>query len=134
MITDTNMRKTRQRDLILKIVLGSSDHPSADTVYERAKKALPDISLGTVYRNLHQLVEQGKIRKIPIASGSDRFDKTIRTHAHFHCFSCETVFDIADGITDNLKDTVQKETDAEISQCDVLFEGTCKKCLEVKNA
>lgn len=137
MITDTNkinMRKTRQKDLILKIVLNSSDHPSAEMVYERARKLLPDISLGTVYRNLNQLAAMGKIRKIPIASGSDRFDKTLATHAHFHCYGCETVTDIADGICKNLKETVQKETDAEIDQCDVLFEGKCKKCLEEKNA
>ncbi len=88
------VRSTQQKRLIYNIVQESCDHPTADMVYERARLAMPNISLGTVYRNLASLASCGEILRIP--SIVDRFDKTTERHAHFICTECGAVTDLFD--------------------------------------
>lgn len=127
------MRQTKQRDLVLKVVRESSDHPSAETVYERARKELPSISLGTVYRNLSQLVELRLVRKIVIDRGSDRYDKTLKIHAHFHCYSCGAVIDVGDDGFMDFVHSVEQGNSVKIDACDILFAGQCSDCAGGKN-
>ena len=88
-------RNTRQRSVILEILRGSLEHPTAETVYREARRALPNISLGTVYRNLNFLRDQGAVREIrPNEGGSSRFDAADTPHAHFHCVLCNALLDI----------------------------------------
>ena len=76
------MKFSRQREIILRHVKNFPVHPTADQVYTALKKENPNLSLGTVYRNLNQLSDAGMLKKIHIADGSDRFDG--RTDPHFH--------------------------------------------------
>ena len=86
------MRNSRQRDTILKIVRESDDHPTADMVYTRARMHIDNISLGTVYRNLNLLSEQGLIKKFKIIGDNERFDKTVIMHSHFVSFSTKGTY------------------------------------------
>lgn len=126
------MRNSKQRDLICSIVQSSCDHPSAETVYERARAVMPDISLGTVYRNLNQLADGGEILRIGVASGHDRFDKTVCTHVHFHCRECNSVFDVDCGAAGELAASAELLGNR-VEKTDVLFTGVCKECLDRKN-
>lgn len=122
------MRNTKQRDLVLRIVEESSDHPTAEMVYERARKEMETLSLGTVYRNLALLVSQGKIRHVSIPSGSDRYDKTVCTHAHLHCKLCNKVLDVGEGIGEEIARTVEDANGCDIETTDIIFVGICQEC------
>ena len=88
-------RNTRQRGVILDILRESDEHPTAEMIYREARRVLPHISLGTVYRNLNFLRDQGTVREIrPNEGGSSRFDGMDSPHAHFHCVHCNALLDI----------------------------------------
>ena len=132
-VTDSvkeNMRNTVQRDLIYKVVCDSSDHPSAEVVYDRARAVMPNISLGTVYRNLKLLVALGKVREIPLGPGGSRFDKTVVAHAHFRCRLCGEVTDAEVDSIDALAEELRAGSGYEAESTEVMFTGVCVKCRE----
>ncbi len=122
------MRNTAQRDTVLRVVEASCDHPSAETIYTRCREIMPEISLGTVYRNLKVLVELGKIREVSILNAGDRYDKTIGLHAHFRCKHCGRVLDVPAGALEELESKVQSATGYLIEGTEVLFVGVCDGC------
>ena len=119
------MKYSLQRDLILKHVEESCDHPTADMVYERVRNELPNISLGTVYRNLNLLSEMGKIKKIIMPGSSDRFDKTLKSHSHIYC---NKVDDVMIAKINEIDDFVSNQTGYEIISHDIVFIGICNSC------
>lgn len=88
------LRNTPQRKIVLEAVLQSLDHPTAETIYERAHKKAPKISLGTVYRNLAVLSELGQIKKLSSPLGPDHYDFNLSDHCHFICSCCGQMLDI----------------------------------------
>ena len=73
---------SKQRDLIERIIKESMLHLTAEEIYKEARKEMPNISLGTVYRNLGNLVDEGKVRKLKTTLGYDIYDKSIYPHGH----------------------------------------------------
>lgn len=126
------MRYSRQREEILYTVQNSNEHLSAENIYEILKKKMPNISLGTVYRNLNVLYNMGLMKKIPIYNNPDRFDKTITQHYHLICNECNNIYDISSNILNKLKDNLSNETGYIIKDCDMTFYGICHKCKERK--
>lgn len=119
------MRNTKQKEVILNIINNSSNHLNANSVYLEAKKVIPNISLGTVYRNLNNLVDENKIIRLKMSDGVDRFDKNI-IHAH-------VVRSICDKIDDVMYDYIKKLPnikDYVVMNYDLRFIGKCKECLE----
>jgi Fur family ferric uptake transcriptional regulator len=92
--TARNTRQTKQKRVILEALRQVTSHPTADEVYQMARERIPNISLGTVYRNLEQLSEQGMIRKLPLAGSQMRFDGRAYQHHHVRCVRCERVDDV----------------------------------------
>ncbi len=88
------MRMTRQRKTILEELEKLHTHPTADEIYERVRRRLPRVSLGTVYRNLEFLSRSGMIGKIEIAGQQMRFDEEPGTHQHIRCIRCGRITDI----------------------------------------
>ena len=124
------MKYSKQRAEILKTVTENRIHPTADTVYTLMREKMPDISLGTVYRNLNLLAENGDIRKIPVPNGSDRFDSRMNPHEHMICTECGEVFDIDMDIMSNVKPLAGREHNFTISSCSLTVYGICAKCAE----
>ncbi len=122
------MRNTMQRDTVFNVVEASCDHPTAESVYLRCREIMPEISLGTVYRNLKVLVELGKIREVSILNAGDRYDKTLGLHAHFRCKHCGCVLDVSAKDLDALEKSVEESTGYQIDATEVLFVGLCDKC------
>lgn len=123
------MRNTKQRDEVLRIVLASCDHPTAESVYLRVKECMPSVSLGTVYRNLCLLAGHDLIRQIHVADAADRYDKTLSDHSHFRCGVCGTVFDL--DCPADLPPTAHSAADAlghKIEKTEIVFYGVCKNC------
>ena len=122
------MRKSKQKDLILEIINNSYNHPTAYMIYEKARDVIPNISLGTVYRNLNNLVLEFKIKRIKMSDNMDRYDRISDFHAHFVCIDCNQIYDLEfkdEKFKDNLNGN--KVLDYEIS-----FKGICKECLDNK--
>ncbi len=124
-------RNTRQRGVILDILKESREHPTAEEVYLEARRVLPNISLGTVYRNLNFLRDQGTVREIrPNEGGSSRFDGADTPHAHFHCARCNALLDIP---LPPALDSVRFEDEegiSAVSLVDLHVIGSCSGCAE----
>ena len=117
------MRKSNQKDLILDIINHSTSHYTAYEIYERCQKVLPNISLGTVYRNLNKMVLNNEIERIKTTEGYDRYDNKIKAHHHFICDKCQKIEDVFEPIALNLNDY-----DNEITSYSIMFHGICKDC------
>ena len=124
------LKHSRQRDSIKACLMGRHDHPTADDIYTDIRKDFPNISLGTVYRNLNLLVELGEIRKLCCGSGPDRFDADTHPHYHFVCTECGEVEDIFMDVSEELAQTVQKRCGGRIDSHITYFYGVCGECLK----
>lgn len=89
-----SQRATPQLTAIYEVLRASADHPTAAQVFRRVRDRLPRLSLGTVYRNLEKLREQGRLRVIRLASGEAHYDAMVDAHDHFVCERCRTVLDL----------------------------------------
>lgn len=87
-------RMTRQRQAIINMLAASHEHPTAEMIYAAVCRELPDISLGTVYRNLQLLVAEGQVREIAKGREGARFDGNLQPHSHFFCQCCGAVYDV----------------------------------------
>ena len=113
------LKYSRQRESIKEFLMTRKDHPTADVVYENMKKIYPNISLGTVYRNLSLLSE----------IGADHFDGCVEPHCHFMCTTCGDVLDLETEGMDDLIEKAGRNFSGKITACDIRFFGTCPKCM-----
>lgn len=120
------MRNSKQRDLILHVINSSYTHPTAEEIYEVALKTIPNISLGTVYRNLDVLQGQGSIRRIKLENNTYRYDRACNNHAHFICNKCQGITDILEDLFQNLNEISGNK----VLSYDIIFKGICKNCLK----
>lgn len=123
------MNFSRQREIIYYQVMNYPTHPTVEEVYNALKPDNPNLSLGTVYRNLNQLSEAGMLMKIPIADGSDRFDGRTDCHYHMICEKCGRVFDIELDCLDEIPQTVMRENGHRITRVTLNLKGVCAGCL-----
>ncbi|MGN0353424.1 MAG: transcriptional repressor [Roseburia sp.] len=122
------LKRSKQRDAILSFLATRYDHPTAETVYLNIKEDFPNISLGTVYRNLNLLSEIGEIQKISSGVGPDRFDANTDPHYHFLCKKCGSVIDLElDGL-DHIDVLAAQNFDGKIEGHVTYFYGQCPDC------
>ena len=125
----TNPKHFRKRDAILSYLRHTDQHPSAETVYAELKKEIPDLSLGTVYRNIALFKQQGLIQSLGNVNGVERFDGTVVPHVHFVCSACGEIRDLSQlHVPQLLCDKAASEADAVVEQCMLTFLGTCSDC------
>lgn len=124
------IKYSRQRECIKQFLIGRYDHPTAETVYLNVKKEFPNISLGTVYRNLSLLAELGDIQKISTGVGPDRFDGNAAPHYHFFCNECGRVIDLEMKGIDHINIIASDQFDGEIDGNITYFYGKCSDCLK----
>ena len=126
------MKYSYQREIILEIVRKEKTHLTAREVYEKVKEVIPNISLGTVYRNLNVLYENGYVRKIEIPYGSDQFDFSLIPHSHLYCIKCRKIFDMKTSLLENIKELVEKDDGYQILSDHIILEGICIHCQNKK--
>lgn len=124
------LKKSRQRDAILANLQGRCDHPTADMIYMDIRKEIPNISLGTVYRNLSLLADCGMILKLSIDGKAERFDCCTKSHYHFICQECGEVKDLSIDISTMLNETAQAGFSGLITGHNATFYGLCPNCLK----
>lgn len=131
---ENNTRQTRQRAVVLDLLKNTTSHPNAAALYDEARRVMPNISLGTVYRNIRLLEQSGTIRKLVLNSGVEHFDADLRPHHHFVCRSCGRVLDV--GLNSELPSEkelekccgMRAEEGFEVESAEVIFYGVCPSC------
>jgi Fur family peroxide stress response transcriptional regulator len=123
-----NRRVTRQREAILKILSNTISHPTADQIYDEVRKEIPNISKGTVYRNLQVLREGGFISELNLNGTLSRFEVKQESHYHFRCEKCGRVFDLDEPVDRELDEKISKQTGFRVSHHQTEFRGLCKDC------
>ena len=121
------MKFSHQRALIKEILKGRSDHPTADMVYAAARLREPSISLGTVYRNLTMLADNGIILRLT-GYDKDHFDGDIRPHGHFFCEKCKKIHNVFTASSDAYVKKAEDELGCEVSGINVSIRGICAEC------
>lgn len=129
-------KHSKQRDAIKNFLMSRKDHPTAEVVYSNVIKEFPNISLGTVYRNLSFLVENGQAVKVPCNDGSVHFDGNIMPHYHFQCTECGALIDLdcdceaeAQAFLAAAGENFQGSIAGNVS----FFYGKCECCLNKEN-
>lgn len=123
---EKKLRYSHQREMIYNYLKTSCEHPSADMVYEELRSKIPNLSLGTVYRNLKLLEELGKVKKVTTVNNFERYDAMVDEHVHFVCNECGKVIDMPILISD-LKKTYNN-TENEVEWASLILGGTCSSC------
>jgi Fur family transcriptional regulator, peroxide stress response regulator len=122
------MRKSKQKEAIIRIVKSTSAHPDAEWIYEEVRKEIPNISLGTVYRNLRLLHEGGIIQEVCQSGGMSHFDGNVKAHYHFRCDRCGKIFDLDETVDRRLENKVAQKTGFKVTHHDLELGGFCLSC------
>lgn len=120
---------SKQRDVIYDIIKSSKEHMSAEEVYKEAKKVLPSIAMGTVYRNLGLMADVGDIRRIVMLNAPDRFDRISEPHEHIVCQSCGQLHDV---FIPDFKTYLEKRINMKITRYDLSMKYICQDCMKEK--
>lgn len=121
-------RETKQREAILNVLRSADSHPTADWIYDEVRKTIPNISKGTVYRNLKILQEKGEISELNLSGTVSRFEGRQENHYHFRCDKCGRVFDLDEPVNNELDERVARKTGFKVSYHQLEFRGFCKDC------
>lgn len=123
-------RYSKKREAILEALRSTDEHPSADWVYQKLRPEFPDLSLGTVYRNLARFKEEGLIVSVGTVNGQERFDAAVHPHTHFICRTCGAVLDLPGmGPKDLDLDRIARKNGVKIDHHELLFYGECSHCI-----
>ena len=134
MHTQNDIRLTPQRQVILEELAKVKTHPTANEVYDMVRKRLPRIGLGTVYRNLELMADNGMILKLEVGGSQKRFDATTELHYHIRCTSCGRVDDIEFSAMPQLDQLAANSSDYEVLGHHIEFSGICESCGDPQEA
>ncbi len=127
------LKYSRQRESIKACLMGRKDHRTAVALYTSIREQFPNISLGTVYRNLNLLVELGEIRKLSCGDGTDHFDYDTSPHYHYVCKKCGKILDLDMETNADLETAARQCQKGTVEEHTVFFYGTCCDCLQEKS-
>lgn len=126
------LKYSRQRESIKNFLMSRNDHPTADVVYHQLRIIYPNISLGTVYRNLALLTDLGEIQKLSCGDGVDRFDGHTKPHYHVICTKCHKVSDLDMNYAAELDEAASHRFKGKILEHTCNFYGICEDCLNAE--
>ncbi len=125
----TQKRMTRQRKAILENLKDRKDHPTASEIYIQVRGRIPQVSLGTIYRNLNVLQELGEVQEINVNNNFKRYDGNPEQHYHFFCRDCGNVYDLKGSYQEELDQLFSRKNAHYISGHNADFFGTCCNCI-----
>jgi Fur family ferric uptake transcriptional regulator len=121
------LKVTPQRRLIFEALQESSEHPSAEDIYQAVTEVMPDISVATVYHTVNDLVTMGELVELDLGEGKSRYDPLTSQHHHLVCLGCRKVEDIPRDL-DCVQFLPEEMNGYQIERCDVVFYGRCPDC------
>jgi Fur family peroxide stress response transcriptional regulator len=130
-LATSGLRLTPQRQRVYSVLLRERDHPTAERIFMRAKKDMPDISMATVYNCLDALVKCGLAKQVNVERGASRFCPNMHEHLHFQCEACGGIFDID---LDKARQAIPLPRGFKATQFDVSILGFCPDCSAAKKA
>ncbi|GHU66053.1 transcriptional repressor [Spirochaetia bacterium] len=128
-------KHSRKRDAILELIRSTGTHPGAQWVYDQLKPSIPDLSLGTVYRNIAVFREEGLLESVGVVLGEERFDGDTSPHPHAVCSRCGKIIDLPTEVQAELSRNFSVDIpDFTIDKRNTLFYGLCRGCKEENTA
>ena len=126
---ETRRKNSKKRQAILDALCATKEHPTAEMLYHQLKPRFPELSLGTVYRNLGILAEEGQVVSVVRVAGQERYDATTMPHAHFVCRVCRRVMDmpLPEGM-EELYSALDRDFGFEAESCAMSVTGVCGDC------
>lgn len=121
-------RFSKQRQIIYDAIMNNPVHPSADVIYNLLRDEYPNLSLGTVYRNLSVLADMGMIKKIVSGSQVEHYDGDTSMHYHMICEKCNNLYDVFSDNAEDLLPVIQKMTKHKLNGYELVLNGICEKC------
>lgn len=129
---ETTRRTSKKRQAIYDFLCSSTAHPSAEQIYSALKPQYPDLSLGTVYRNIGVLLDEGLIFSVGNVSGEERYDARLTPHSHFICTGCGKVSDVFDEALDKSVimqyPVIENALNVKLRSHSLCFKGLCPDC------
>lgn len=116
---------TKQQQIIRRLLEHANTHPTAEELYLEAKKEMPNISMGTVYRNLGQMVEDGQVRRLHFADQPDHYDYNVYPHDHAICVKCGSITDIQ---LKSISDVIKDAPEMDILSYELSIQCVCAGC------
>ncbi len=123
-------KHSRQRDLVKEFLMTRKDHPTADVIYMNVRRADPNISLGTVYRNLALMAKDGEINRLSMGDGADRFDADTSPHFHLLCENCGAVVDLETEDIGAVLESAARRCGGHVTGYVAYFYGVCPDCMK----
>lgn len=123
------MRKSRQRDAILRNLQQRCDHPTAMELYLSVREEIPNLSLGTLYRNLKNMCESGAIMCLS-SGGEEHYDAEVLRHAHLQCEKCGRFYDLPECSPPPTEHLLSDDFCGEIHDYSLIFFGVCTNCVK----
>lgn len=123
------LKYSRQRESIKVCLMNRTDHPTADAIYLSMREEFPNISLGTVYRNLKLLSDMGEILRFTCGDGSEHFDYTTAPHYHFVCKECGKIYDLPVSMVRDTSEFFTEPFPGRVDSHALFFYGECEHCL-----
>lgn len=125
------IRYSKKREAILNAIRSTTCHPSAEWIYHTLKPTHPDLSLGTVYRNLVFFQQQGQVQSVGVVNGQERFDGNTAPHSHFVCTNCGAVIDLHSiKLDSSLTRDVSEQYGLSVERHELTFYGRCQTCMK----
>ncbi|AIY80406.1 transcriptional repressor [Clostridium botulinum] len=129
---EKKLKLTPQRLAVYNYLLGTTSHPSAETIYKAIHEQYPTMSLATVYKTLKTLVDVGLIQEINVGEGNFRYDRNSNSHPHIQCLTCGRIDDFEDLNLDYLNQLAEDHSKFTVCYNRVYFYGYCKDCQQLK--
>ena len=130
---EASTKQFRKRSAILSYLRSVTNHPSAEKVFTDLKTEIPDLSMGTVYRNLSLFKQQGLAISVATVHGVERFDGNVQPHVHFICTDCAAVIDLEDmAVPQALTSAAETSCGGQVAECQLSFTGRCRTCINKK--
>ena len=127
---EATSKNFKKRNAILSYLQHTNAHPSAETIYTDLKAEIPDLSMGTVYRNLNLFKVQGLAVCVATVDGVERFDGNTAPHVHFICDDCGAVIDLESmQMPQTLIQTAENCCGGQVAGCSLSFNGKCQNCI-----
>ena len=125
---ETDMIRTKQRELLLEAIRATEQHLTADDLFQMIRRELPTVSLATIYRNLNYMVAEGLIRRIEVPGMPDRYDRWLEAHDHMICDCCGGIFDLQ--LPFDLGSEIGRAIGGRIDGYTLIAHGCCPNCCE----
>lgn len=123
-----NRRNTKQKEVILDVILKSTNHPTIKEIYQQVQKIDSSIGQATVYRNINSLAKEGTVKKLSDTTNEYHYDGNVKEHNHFICKNCHKIIDIFTTKNKNNIKSIAREYSLLIDEVSITYEGLCNNC------